>query len=657
MRTAFERAVTICGLDVYDGASIWSRYREFELNELEDILELESPESTVQEAKKRLINVFRRQLIQPLDGNEDVLTTLDECLSEVCVEKDVDIINPSSISTAFQSGIELREVRLPFEDNIRSNQFNNLSVQEKTSRWLVYIEFELKDNQIFRAQRLYERALMDCYESSTLWESYVYFALNKVKNWTLLDSILNRCLKNKTCQQNIELWKIRYLSIELIYHPNEIHSNLSQFTPTSDNFLVCSNQIYTIFQNSLQVNFPNKIYYFLSMKMYCNYFKRYLAHLVSIGALESDLFLALTNLWGSMDYIEQYLISYYNDWFEGWLLYITYRVRVEDGLIDDISSNVDGKLDNNDIQSKSQIVWERVIERFPKNYILWKSYIQWSINTTKDISITRKLFKRAMAHLDDTLEPFTSINPHSDLFIITVDHSKLINPQEEFLTQWIEYEEENGTCSDILPLLIKWNKQSYNLDKIINNKNNSQQLTSSTNTNSVKSKKRPISTSETTSTPSSSNQSFTKDSYSAKKLKQDNLDNTQSTEENDQKNQQNSLNQNSIFVKNLSFNATEESLRDAFKECGEIVKVEIVLSKAGKSRGMAEIYFNSHDSVEKAFTLQNHLIMNRPVVIEILDEAAKKKLSINTSNNNNNTKSKPLIQNETQDQETNNEVE
>eukprot|EP00604_Paraphysomonas_vestita_P000375 CAMPEP_0174826184 /NCGR_PEP_ID=MMETSP1107-20130205/43630_1 /TAXON_ID=36770 /ORGANISM="Paraphysomonas vestita, Strain GFlagA" /LENGTH=87 /DNA_ID=CAMNT_0016058789 /DNA_START=970 /DNA_END=1229 /DNA_ORIENTATION=- len=49
--------------------------------------------------------------------------------------------------------------------------------------------------------------------------------------------------------------------------------------------------------------------------------------------------------------------------------------------------------------------------------------------------------------------------------------------------------------------------------------------------------------------------------------------------------------------------------------------------------------------------------MNRPVVIEILDEAAKKKLSINTSNNNNNTKSKPLIQNETQDQETNNEVE
>jgi RNA recognition motif-containing protein len=653
MRTAYEKAVSICGLDVYDGGAIWSRYKEFEYEELDDHLEIGSSLEIIQEGKKRLVNIFRRQLAQPLDENETVLQNLDQSLSQLFVESDVEIINPTSISTAYQTGLELREVRQPFEENINSEQFQNLSLEERVSRWMTYIDFEMKDNQIFRAQRLFERAVLNCSQASHLWINYLYFALHRVKNWTLLDHILQRCLKIQNCQQNIECWKLKFLSIELILQKNEISSgqiSLLTSSPHSESFTSCSNQIYQVFQLAMQVKFSNLVHYWIAMKMYCDFFQRYLTHLVTQGSHETDLSLALNNLWNAFDYVEYYLLNYFNEWSEGWLLYVHYRTHCEDHLIENICQSVDGQLGNQTIESKSELVWDRVIQKFPKSYPMWKAYIQWAQLTNREVTFCRKLYKKAFIVLDEKgtggggggvaggsgmTVPCCGFNPYSQYSILVTDENKIVNPQEELLAQWISYEEENGTVSDVAALLVKWNKHSYDFNRIsFGNK----LQTDAKGSIVAKSKKRPL--------PSSNNSSaLVQETLPSKKVKAEsqlvevNYSQTvgsasvpappisaPATEVEEKKVEEKSLDHSShlteattnhmIFLKNLPFSITEDMLRDFFQECGDISKIELVLSKGGKFKGMAQIDFLSEDAVKKALRFHNTPIQNRPMSIQ-----------------------------------------
>jgi RNA recognition motif-containing protein len=649
MRTAYEKAVSICGFDVDEGGTIWSRYREFEFEELDDHLEIGSSSDIIQEGKKKLVNIFRRQLAQPLDDNETVLQKLDQILSQLFVESDVDIINPTSISTAYQTGLELREVRQPFEENLNSEQFNSLSLEERVSRWMTYIDFEMKDNQIFRAQRLYERAVMNCSQSSQLWMNYLYFSLHRVKNWTLLESILTRCLKILPCQQNIECWKLKFLSIELSSQRNQSSSSSlsslpsfgqSPITPLTDSesdFTLCSNQIYQVFQSAMQVKFSNPIHYWIAMKMYCDYFKRYLVTMVTQGSRETDLLLSLTHLWNALDYIEYYLVNYFSDWTEGWLLYVHYRTNCEDNLVENICQSVDGLLDNQKIESKSELIWDRVIQKFPKSYPMWKAYIQWAQNANKEVTFCRKLFKKALIVLEDKAGsvqpggsgvPCCGFNPFSQYSILVSNENKLVNPPEELLAQWINYEEENGSVSEVAALLVKWNKHSYDFNRIsfgIKPEIDPKEIV-------AKSKKRPLSSTLSSSNPPSSlvpetllpskkakaeieveeaKNNFKAAQVAEKKSKEEvekNVDELTS-------NGKDGMN-HMVFLKNLPFSITEEMLREIFQECGDISKVELVLSKGGKFKGMAQIDFLSEEAVKKALGLHNTPIQNRPMSIQ-----------------------------------------
>lgn len=594
MRSTFEKAISICGLDMYDGGTIWSRYKDFEIEELEDCIDLEAPTEVIQEAKKRLVNIFRRQLAQPLSENDTVLQNLDDCLSQMFVESDVDIINPSSISSAYQTGLDLRTVRQPFEDNILSDQFQVLSEDERASRWVNYIDFEIKDNQIFRAQRLYERAVLNCTQSCLLWQNYIYFALNRVKNWVLLESVLSRALKIEGCKQNIECWKVKYLTVELINLKSETTlGQVSLLTPDSENFITCSGQIYNVFQLSTQVKFVNRTYYWMTMKMYCDFFKRYLVQLVTQGSREADLFLALNNLWNALDYVEYYLVNYFGDWEEGWLLYSHYRMNCEDNLIENICESVDGQLENQSIESKSEIVWDRIIQKFPKSYPIWKSYIQWAHNRNKEITFCRKLYKKALVHLDDTLVPCCALNPFSQISILITDELHLINPQEELLAQWIGYEEEYGSVNDVISALAKWNKNSFDFSRL-----------SRSGKGVAKSKKRAATEQPNTSVISKKKKSDSKDKSV--------LAGTTESEDGPPP----SVGTYAVFLKNIPFTTTEEQLFQLFQHCGKILKVDLLKSLGGKSRGMAQIDFYSEPAVNEALRLNNTLIDDRPMTVQ-----------------------------------------
>jgi hypothetical protein len=618
MRTAFEKSITICGLDIYDGATIWSRYKDFEYEELDDSLEMDSSAEAIQEGKKRLVNIFRRQLAQPLNDNESVLQNLDICLSQMFVESDVDLINPTSISTAFQTGLELREVRLPFEDNTHSDQFHRLTEDLRASRWLTYIEFEIKDNQIFRAQRLYERAVLDCRQIGHLWMSYVYFALHRVKNWTLLESILLRAVKIESCKQNIEFWKIKFLSIELITHPGSGSgsgsSSTNQMTDSESTLTLCSSQVYNTFQLCLQIKFVNQNHYWVAMKMYCDHYKRSLIHLVTNGSREVDLLHALNTLWSALDYVEYYLINYFSEWIEGWLLYLHYRLNCEENVIESICQSVDGQLENTPVESKSELVWDRIIQKFPKSYPMWKAYLQWAHTTNKELTFCRKLYKKALVVLDEKPVPCVAINPYSQYAILVSDSKKLINPHEELLAQWIGYEEECGTVAEVMPLLVKWNKQSFDFNHLSFGVTKQEPLI-------AKQKKRDL--------PSSVNEVIP-----SKKMKSEQSLNEDQTQESGSTSVLTEVNSSqipqvlasspplydgltySIFVKNLPFTATETSLREVFDHCGQISLIQLITSQAGKSKGMAQIDFISEDAVKKALLLHNSPLHERPMIIQ-----------------------------------------
>ena len=61
-----------------------------------------------------------------------------------------------------------------------------------------------------------------------------------------------------------------------------------------------------------------------------------------------------------------------------------------------------------------------------------------------------------------------------------------------------------------------------------------------------------------------------------------------------------------VYVANISFNATEQDLKDLFAEYGEIESVKMITDKyTGQSRGFAFVEMESEDGAKKAISALN----------------------------------------------------
>lgn len=61
------------------------------------------------------------------------------------------------------------------------------------------------------------------------------------------------------------------------------------------------------------------------------------------------------------------------------------------------------------------------------------------------------------------------------------------------------------------------------------------------------------------------------------------------------------MEKNKLYVGNLSWNTTENSLQDAFAECGEVVSAKIITDRnTNRSKGFGFVEMASDEAAEKA---------------------------------------------------------
>ena len=77
-----------------------------------------------------------------------------------------------------------------------------------------------------------------------------------------------------------------------------------------------------------------------------------------------------------------------------------------------------------------------------------------------------------------------------------------------------------------------------------------------------------------------------------------------------------------LYVGNLAFQTTEDTLRQTFASCGEVAEVSLVLDRmTGRSRGFAFLAMASAEDAEKAVQqLNEQLVDGRPIRVSIAED-------------------------------------
>jgi len=80
-----------------------------------------------------------------------------------------------------------------------------------------------------------------------------------------------------------------------------------------------------------------------------------------------------------------------------------------------------------------------------------------------------------------------------------------------------------------------------------------------------------------------------------------------------------------VFVGNLSYQITEDLIRDVFKDVGDIVEINLFSNADGKFRGSGTLEFESHELAKKAKELHNNdNVLDRNMIVDVFVENKEK---------------------------------
>jgi len=583
MRKAFEKAISICGIDIIDGNVIWKRYRDFEiqehLNNIQDGLSLEE----LQISKTRVIKVFTRNLSIPLAKNDQCLYEYNQILEDICIDTDESIIQPAILQEKYQKATQLLAPRLIYEERlhqssfaIMNNNYNNDN-KDKTNDgnddidiWKKYIQLEISDEMYSRAQRLYERAIMTL-NNIEIWILYTEFSVYELKNLQLVLSIACRGLKLHP--SHVIFWKFYLISLEL----------------TSTDILSINDKVNETVTKALQSGFPQAQDFITILTLKCDYKRRLMSSISEAPKDGNQLVEIVQIVRESFNELETFLETYYPAWESEWIKLVKYRARVED---EGISSIAEALIESNSklrnaIKCESSKSWEGLVHRFPKSYYSWIEYINWAIKVG-EYDLCRKLFRNALK--------------------AAVDYS------EQLINEWVDFEQQCGTLQQYIDAkaiarAIPKNERNLSIGFV-------ETTTAST------SKKRELERDDNL---------HHKSSVPSKKMKIDDKPVIANPINKAPCQTSSKQHPTTLFVTKFSKNLTDQGLRDMFSGFGTIVAAHVVKDKlTGESKCHGLIQFSNEKEKESARSLHqtvvdDHLISVLPSKFPAMIEEKEKK--------------------------------
>lgn len=599
----------MCGLDVCDSLPIWSKYRSFEVDELEDLLD-DTTTATItaakiQKAKESVLAVYKRQLALPLIGSNEVLIELNNVLSEHYSESDENIIQPQQLAEKIKNSKLLLQPRLVFEEFIASTNYLKKSTIDSLKCWKSYIELELSEKNYFRVQRLYERCLIDCSSSVEMWSAFVDFALSVVKNYELLASVCRRVCR--VDRRSATQWRLYVLAMEY---------NTMTFTT-----------IHTELQIALLGGFDSADDYVDLLLAVCRVGCRYVnsahttiatATAISTAATSTatatvtptatttdrtiDSVLELCTLATTVRelfvYVENFLICYYPQWYERlvvlyhlWADYERYPIHQsyelvqrlalllpelalqlkDTGLLTQLLGN------NSRKNSFGTFIWQNATTRYSSSYSVWVAAVAWGV-ATKNYDFCRQKYRKVMN--------------------VATDY-----PIAAICRDWLAFEEQYGSSLEladawrkVLSVLPKDNSGSSGAgcgsnstvgsESTVLKKRDRTELANSADTTeqpAEKVRKTLPTTATTTAAPPAMDVSSNEELF--------------------------------VTVENIPFATTTEELQHTFNSCGKVALAELVLLKSGRPSGVAIVKFTDEAAVAKAVAMTGTLLGSRKLIV------------------------------------------
>lgn len=583
MRKAFEKAISICGIDIIDGNIIWKRYRDFEIQEHLNNIQDGVSQEELQISKTRVIKVFTRNLSIPLANNDQCLYEYNQLLEEICVDADVSIIQPTLLQEKYQSATALLTPRLVYEERLHQSPLTIMNNNKNDTNnenndveiWKNYIELEISDEKYSRAQRLYERAIM-AHDNIDIWIHYTEFAVYELKNWQLTLSITGRGLKLHPSKALF--WKFHLISME----------------QTCTELLGINEKVDEIVKKAIHSAFPEAQDFIEMLTLKCDYKRRLMSSISEAPKDSSQLVNIVGIVRDSFKELESFLETYYPVWESEWIKLFKYRVRVEDeGIASIIEALVDSNSKHkNSIKCEASNCWERLVLRFPKSYYSWIEFINWTIKGG-EFNLCRKLFRNAL--------------------------KTVVEYSEQLINEWVVFEQQCGTLQTYLDAKASAKTILQNVRKQIS----SQESTHNNNVEATatKGKKREQMDDNSTNTyPMIKKMKVETNSVSLDVVKEKATTQTSSKQH-----------PTTLFVTKFSKSLNDEGLHDLFSRFGTVVAAHVVKDKlTGESKCHGLVQFSNEKEKEAARSLHQSVVDGHVIAVlpskfpALIDQKEKK---------------------------------
>ncbi|KAL3620760.1 hypothetical protein CASFOL_035672 [Castilleja foliolosa] len=571
-RNIFERALAAAGLHVAEGHKIWELYREFEQAILFTIEETDT--GAREKQIQRVRNLFHRQLSIPLADLKSTLLAYKAWEADNGSLNDVNNSEVDGLSShvvsVYQKALEMLSARANFEENISKKDVDS----EKLQDFMAYLKFEHSFGDPARIQILYERAIAEFPTSSDLWIEYTQYLDKTFKTARIVRDAYNRATRN--CHWVGELWVRYLLSLERSHGSEE--------------------ELSTVFEKSVQCIFS-------SFDEYLNIF------LTRVDGLRRRI-CASSAVEDSVDY------AVIRDIFQRASDYLSLHLDNTDSFLRMYSywARLESKLGKDLIAARG--VWESLLKNSGSMLEAWLGYIAWEIEMGH-ITEARSLYKRSYSK--------KFLGTGSEKIIQDICHS------------WVRFEREYGSLEhfDIAVQKVAPRLQELQLYRLQQESKNASLATHERENPSTKNaceKRKPMSSSADEQSPTKRQKDTAQNlkktnendkaqaghsAAASKAAKIDEKKPESSSQETKHKPRKKSFDdQCTVFVSNLSQQATDNDLRNFFADVGGVVAVRILKDRyTRKSRGLAYVDFSDDAHLNAAQEKNKQILLGKRVSI------------------------------------------